>query len=67
MFDPNTGQLQAQVTLGYAATLERAVAAASAAQPAWTALNPQRRARVMFAFKALIERDMEELAVLRSS
>lgn len=67
VFDPSTGQVQAQVTLGDAATLERAVAAAGAAQPAWAALNPQRRARVMFAFKALIERDMDELAVLLSS
>ena len=67
VFDPNTGQVQAQVTLGDAATLERAVAAASAAQPAWAAMNPQRRARVMFNFKALIERDMQPLAELLSS
>ena len=67
VMDPNNGGVQAQVTLGDAATLERAVAAASAAQPDWAAMNPQRRARVMFNFKALIERDMEELAVLLSS
>jgi malonate-semialdehyde dehydrogenase (acetylating) / methylmalonate-semialdehyde dehydrogenase len=67
VFNPNTGQVQAQVTLGDAATLERAVAAAQAAQPGWAAMNPQRRARVMFNFKALIERDMEPLAALLSS
>jgi malonate-semialdehyde dehydrogenase (acetylating)/methylmalonate-semialdehyde dehydrogenase len=30
-------------------------------------MNPQRRARVMFAFKALLEKHMDELAVLLSS
>ncbi|MFX8565755.1 aldehyde dehydrogenase family protein, partial [Acinetobacter baumannii] len=54
VFDPNTGAVQAQVVLGDAATLERAVAAAEAAQPAWAATNPQRRARVLFRFKELV-------------
>jgi malonate-semialdehyde dehydrogenase (acetylating)/methylmalonate-semialdehyde dehydrogenase len=67
VFDPNTGQIQAQVELGDAALLERVVASALAAQPAWAATNPQRRARVMFAFKALIETHMDELAHLLSS
>lgn len=67
VFDPNTGTVQAQVPLGSDAELEAAVAAARAAQPAWAALNPQRRARVMFAFKALIEAHMDELAALLSS
>ncbi|WP_334654664.1 CoA-acylating methylmalonate-semialdehyde dehydrogenase [Sphingomonas panaciterrae] len=67
VFDPNTGRVQAQVTLGTQADLDRAVAAAGAAQPAWAATNPQRRARVMFAFKALVEANMNELAHLLSS
>ena len=67
VMDPNNGGVQAEVALGDAATLERAVAAAAAAQPAWAAMNPQRRARVMFNFKALIERDMQPLAELLSS
>ncbi|HMI20631.1 MAG TPA: CoA-acylating methylmalonate-semialdehyde dehydrogenase [Sphingomonas sp.] len=67
VFDPNTGQVQARVALGDKAVLDRAVAAAKAAQPAWAAVNPQRRARVMFAFKALIETHMDELAHLLSS
>ncbi len=67
VFDPNSGAVQAQVTLGTAADLDRAVAAAMAAQPAWAATNPQRRARVMFAFKALVEKNMDELAHLLSS
>ena len=67
VMDPNNGGQQAEVTLGSADALERAVAAASAAQPAWAAMNPQRRARVMFQFKALIERDLDELAALLSA
>uniref|UniRef100_UPI003593BBA6 CoA-acylating methylmalonate-semialdehyde dehydrogenase n=1 Tax=Blastomonas sp. TaxID=1909299 RepID=UPI003593BBA6 len=50
-----------------AAVLDAAVDAALAAQPAWAATNPQRRARVMFAFKALVEANIDELAALLSS
>jgi malonate-semialdehyde dehydrogenase (acetylating)/methylmalonate-semialdehyde dehydrogenase len=67
VFDPNTGQIQAKVNLGAQADLDRAVAAAQAAQPAWAITNPQRRARVMFNFKALVEKNMDELAHLLSS
>jgi malonate-semialdehyde dehydrogenase (acetylating)/methylmalonate-semialdehyde dehydrogenase len=67
VFDPNTGQVQAKVNLGAQADLDRAVAAAQAAQPAWAMTNPQRRARVMFSFKALVEKNMDELAHLLSS
>jgi malonate-semialdehyde dehydrogenase (acetylating)/methylmalonate-semialdehyde dehydrogenase len=67
VYDPNNGTVQAEVALGDAAMLDRAVAAASAVQPAWAAMNPQRRARVMFSFKALVETNMDELAALLSS
>jgi malonate-semialdehyde dehydrogenase (acetylating)/methylmalonate-semialdehyde dehydrogenase len=67
VFDPNQGAVQARVRLGSADDLERAMAAARAAQPAWAATNPQRRARVMFNFKALVEARMEELAGILSS
>jgi malonate-semialdehyde dehydrogenase (acetylating) / methylmalonate-semialdehyde dehydrogenase len=67
VFDPNQGVVQAQVALGTAATLDRAVAAAKAAQPAWAATNPQKRARVMFEFKRLVEANMDDLAQLLSS
>ncbi len=67
VFNPSTGEVQAQVALGDAAVLERAVAAAAKAQPGWAATNPQRRARVMFEFKRLVEARMDELAELISS
>jgi len=67
IFDPNNGGVQAEVALGDAALLDKAVAAAKGAQPAWAAVNPQRRARVMFEFKRLVEANMDELAALLSS
>ena len=67
IFDPNNGGVQAEVALGTAETLERAVQAALKAQPAWAATNPQRRARVMFRFKELVEANMDSLAHTLSS
>ena len=67
VMDPNNGGVQARVALGDAAVLERAVQAALAAQPAWAITNPQRRARVMFEFKRLVEANMNELAHMLSS
>jgi malonate-semialdehyde dehydrogenase (acetylating)/methylmalonate-semialdehyde dehydrogenase len=67
VFDPNTGQVQARVALATAGELDAAVANAAAAQPAWAATNPQRRARVMFEFVRLLNANMEELAHLLSS
>src|SRR6476659_4359878 len=67
VFDPNQGQVQAQVRLGTAADLQKAVDAAKAAQPAWAATNHQRRARVMFKYRELVEANMQSLAELLSS
>jgi len=67
VFNPNTGEVQAEVVLGNAAVLDRAVQAALAAQPGWAATNPQRRARVFYRFKELVEANMDELAHLLSS
>ncbi len=67
VFDPNTGRVQARVTLANQGDLARAIESSKQAQVMWAALNPQRRARVMFEFKRLIERDMQSLAELLSS
>ena len=67
VYDPNSGRVQAEVRLAGRDLLDRAVAAAKAAQPAWAATNPQRRARVMFAFKALVEAEIDKLATVLSS
>jgi malonate-semialdehyde dehydrogenase (acetylating) / methylmalonate-semialdehyde dehydrogenase len=67
VFDPNQGQVQAHVRLGGAGDLQRAVDAANAALPPWAATNPQRRARVMFKYKELVEANMDKLAHALSS
>ena len=67
IYNPNTGEVQARVALGTAAELDAAVQAAKAVAPSWAATNPQRRARVMFEFKRLVEANMDELAHLLSS
>ncbi|WP_265530404.1 CoA-acylating methylmalonate-semialdehyde dehydrogenase [Sphingomicrobium marinum] len=67
IWNPSEGKQQAEVGLGDADLLNKAVDAAKAAQPAWAATNPQKRARVFFKFKELVEAHMDELAELLSS
>ena len=67
VFDPNTGEVQAQVALADAKEMAHAVDVAAEAQKAWAAENPQKRARVMFRFLELIKGEAEELARLLSS
>lgn len=64
VFNPSTGEIQARVPLGGVELLNQAVTTAHKVQPEWAATNPQRRARVMFEFKRLIEDNMQELAEL---
>ncbi|PQV57667.1 malonate-semialdehyde dehydrogenase (acetylating)/methylmalonate-semialdehyde dehydrogenase [Defluviimonas denitrificans] len=66
VMNPATGEVQAKVPLATVAELDAAVAEAAKAQPAWGATNPQRRARVMMKFAALINEHMDELAELVS-
>ncbi len=67
IFNPATGEIQARVPLASEAELRQAVDHARAAFPGWSATNPQRRARVMFEFKRLVEANMDELAAMLSS
>ncbi|MEL7416511.1 MAG: aldehyde dehydrogenase family protein, partial [Pseudomonadota bacterium] len=62
VYNPATGEVQAKVPLASAGELAAAVASAKAAQPAWAATNPQRRARVLMEFVRLLHRDMDKLA-----
>ena len=66
VFDPSTGEVQAQVLLASAADVDTAVASAKKAQKDWAAFNPQRRARVMMKFVELVNANLEELAELLS-
>jgi len=67
IFNPNTGEVQARVALATTGVVDAAVASALRAQQTWALVNPQRRARVMFDFKRLVEANIEELAELLSS
>ncbi len=62
VMNPATGEVQARVALATVAELDHAVAEAAKAQIKWGATNPQRRARVMMAFGALINQNMDKLA-----
>jgi malonate-semialdehyde dehydrogenase (acetylating)/methylmalonate-semialdehyde dehydrogenase len=67
VFDPNIGQVQASVPLASVVEVQAAIENAAAAQPAWAATNPQRRARVLMRFVELVNQHMDELARLLSS
>ena len=62
IFNPATGEVEAQVALATNEEMAEAVAKAKEAQPAWAATNPQRRARVLMKFVDLLHRDMDKLA-----
>jgi malonate-semialdehyde dehydrogenase (acetylating)/methylmalonate-semialdehyde dehydrogenase len=66
VFDPNTGEVQAKVAFAKPSEVEHAIALAAAAQPAWAAVNPQRRARVMMKFLELVHKEFDSLARLLS-
>ena len=66
VFNPATGEVQAQAPLASRDELDRAVETAQKAQPAWAATNPQRRARVMMEYVRLLNRDMDKLAAALS-
>src|SRR4029078_1532836 len=56
-----------KVALAKHAEVEHAIAVAEAAQPAWAATNPQRRARVLMKFLELAHKEYDDLARLLSS
>jgi len=66
VFNPATGDVQARVPFASKAEMRQAVEAALKVFPEWASVNPQRRARVMFNFKTLVEKDMDNLARLLS-
>ena len=64
VFNPATGAVARQVALASADEVNAAVAAAVAAFPAWADTPPIRRARVMFKFLELLNRQRDDLARL---
>ena len=67
VWDPATGQPQAEVVLAEPADVDAAVGAAKAAFPAWSETSISRRAKIMFAFRNLLEAHTDELARIIAS
>ena len=64
IFNPSTGDSTRQVALASKTTVEKAIAAAQAAYPAWRATPPLKRARILFRFKELLEQNADHIAQL---
>ncbi len=62
VYNPATGECVRRVRLGGAGDVDRAVQAAAAAFPGWAATPPLTRARIMFRFKELLDREHDNLA-----
>ena len=67
IFNPATGEIQANVALASKAELDHAVSLAEQEQPDWASTNPQRRARVLMKFIDLLHSNMDKLAEALSS
>ncbi|MCO5787790.1 methylmalonate-semialdehyde dehydrogenase (CoA acylating) [Pseudomonas sp. G11-1] len=64
IFNPSTGEVSKQLALASKPTVEAAIAAAKAAYPAWRNTPPLKRAKIMFRFKELLERNADEICRL---
>ncbi len=67
VFNPATGEVKRRVPLDGTVELEQAIAAATAAFPEWSNLPPLRRARVLFRFRDLLEKNTDRLAAVITS
>ena len=67
VFDPSTGEVAARAPYADARDVDRAVQAAKAAWPAWAAMPPAQRARIMFRFRDLVEAHKQDIARIVSS
>ncbi|MCB9990440.1 MAG: CoA-acylating methylmalonate-semialdehyde dehydrogenase [Rhodospirillales bacterium] len=64
VYNPATGKITAKVPLAAKEDVETAIAAAAQAFPGWAATPPLKRARVLFAFKDLLEQNADKLAAI---
>jgi malonate-semialdehyde dehydrogenase (acetylating)/methylmalonate-semialdehyde dehydrogenase len=64
VFNPATGQQQAEVLLASKEDVEGAIAAAKDAFPAWSQTSISKRTKILFAFRELLNRHAEEIAGL---
>lgn len=64
VFNPATGKAEKSVLLADSLTVQKAIASAHAAYPAWRATAPLKRARVMSKLKTLLEANADQLCAL---
>ena len=64
VFNPATGKISKQLALADADVLEQALFAAASAFPNWRHTPPQKRAQILFRFKALLETHADEFCQL---
>ena len=62
VYNPGTGEVSTEVTLGGVDVVNTAVEAALNAFPSWASTPPMKRVRVLFRFNELLQRHCEELA-----
>jgi len=67
VYNPALGEVSGRVAYATEAEVRAAIDAAHKAFPGWAATPPLKRARVMFKFKELLERDMDKLAAIITS
>ncbi len=67
VYDPATGERQAEVVAATAAEVRTAVETAASVFPSWRAASLSRRAEVMFRFRELVDANRKEIASLLSS
>ena len=66
VINPATGEVIGGVTLASKADTDAVVDVAAKALPGWAGTPPAKRATVMFNFRDLLKRDIEDLAILLS-
>jgi len=67
VYNPATGGIAKRAPLASAEETRKAITSAETALPSWSAMPPARRAQVLFAFRDLLIRNMDELAELLSN
>jgi len=64
VYDPSSGRIISRVPLSSAREVDAAVAAARAALPGWSGTPIKDRVQVLYRYKTLLERHIDELAAL---
>lgn len=66
IYNPSLGQMIGEVHHASQTEIQTAIDSAKKAYPTWALTSPAKRARILFQYKVLIEKNMDELAALLS-